>query len=57
MEHVVVRVGDNLIESAITRRSRRTETQKGRHGRRRGETDRGDDPEGLTRALLYPPFP
>jgi molybdopterin-binding protein len=32
MAHVVVRVGDNLIESVITRRSAEDEPQGGRHG-------------------------
>jgi len=49
MAHVVVRVGDNLIESAITRRSAdELNLKKGRYRHRGGKSDRGNDSEGLT---------
>jgi molybdopterin-binding protein len=52
MAHVVMRVGDNLIESAITRRSaEEIETQEGRHRNRNHQSNRGDDSEGLTNPL------
>ena len=46
MAHVVVRVGENLIESVITRRS--AEAQKGRCGQRRYQVHRSHAAKGLT---------
>ena len=60
MAHVVVCVGDNLIESAITRRKcRRATAQERRRGDRNHKVYRGNDAEGLralsTRSLHHAP--
>ena len=48
MAHVVVKVGDNLVESVITRNSaEESETQERRYRSRRGQINRSHDPEGL----------
>jgi molybdopterin-binding protein len=51
MAHVVVRVGDNVIESVIARRSADELKLKKGHGGSRREGDQSDDSEGLTAPL------
>ena len=49
MAHVVMRIGDQQVESVITRASAEAMKLKtGRHRSRRHQVDRSHDPEGLT---------
>jgi molybdopterin-binding protein len=52
MAHIVIRVGDNLIESAVTRRS--ADEPKLKHRLRYRQSHRSDDSEGLILFTEYP---
>ena len=54
MAYVVVKVGNNVVESVITRNSaEKLRFEEGRCGQDRGQIDRGDDPKGLTKRRGY----